>query len=138
MVVTLLLASCAPGTAPHGPAIAPPPTDTFWRAEDIGGGGIIDRSHVTLALATDSSASGSAGCNRFAGRYALTGDRLTLAGIASTKKACAPSLMEQEARYIAMLADVVRWRIELTGALVLTTKKGARLHFFPDEVLRPR
>lgn len=133
----LSLTACAPVTLP-GAAPAASPTGITWRAEDIGGGGIIDRSHVTLALGPDDAASGSAGCNRFTARYALTGNRLTITGIASTEKACAPSLMQQEARYIALLAQVAQWRIEPTGALVLTTPQGAPLRFFPEEPVPTR
>jgi heat shock protein HslJ len=134
----VFLASCASGPALHGAAVAAAPTDIVWRAEDISGRGIIDRSYVTVLLAADGQASGSAGCNRFMARHALAGARLTLAGIASTRKACAPALMEQEARYIAMLTDIAQWRIEATGALVLITTKGAPLRFFPEEPAPPR
>lgn len=109
--------------------VAASPMGIVWWAEDIGG--IIDRSHVILFLATDGTANGSAGCNRFTGRYALSRERLTIAGVASTAKACAPSLMQQEARYLGLLAQIARWRIEPTGALVLGTAKGAPLRFFP-------
>lgn len=136
--LALVLASCAPGTVPHGSAGAALPTDIVWKAEDMGGGGIIDRSHVTLLLAADGMASGSGGCNRFSAHHTMTGDRLAITAIASTEKACAPALMEQEARYIAMLAAVARWRVEPTGALVLTTTQGAPLRFFPDEPAQPR
>jgi len=109
------------------------PTGIVWKAEDIGGGGIIDRSHVTVKLGPDDVANGSAGCNLYTAHYGLTDNRLTITGITSTEKACAPSLMQQEARYIALLGRVVRWRIEPTGALVLTTADGAPLRFFSDE-----
>lgn len=121
---------CASTTAP---AAGSPPTGIVWRAEDIGGGGIIDNSHVTLALGPGGVASGDTNCNRYTGRYRLTGRRLTITGIAAAKRACAPALMHQEARYIGLLTQVARWRIEATGALVLTTAHGAPLRFFPDE-----
>lgn len=127
----LSVAACAPMTGPA--ATAPSLTGVVWKSEDIGGGGIIDSSHVTLALGPDDGASGSAGCNRYTARYALAGDRLAITGTVSTERACAPALMQQEARYIALLAQVAHWRIEATGALVLTTARGAPLRFFPDE-----
>lgn len=131
----LSVAGCAPMAAPpNGYAAAGPrPTETVWRAEDIGGGGIIDNSHVTLALGADGVASGGTNCNRYTARYSLAGAQLAIAGIASTKRACAPALMHQEARYIGLLAQVAHWRIEATGALVLTTAHGVPLRFFPDE-----
>lgn len=44
-----------------------------WRAEDIGGGGIIDRSRATLVLGVDGGVSGNASCNACSGRYRLDG-----------------------------------------------------------------
>lgn len=125
----LSLTACAPMTAPGHSSAATQLTGIVWKAEDLGGGGIIDRSHVTLALGADDVATGSGGCNPYTARYVLTGDKLKISGIASTEKACAPALMYQEARYIALLAQVAKWWIEPTGALVLTTSNGARFAF---------
>lgn len=131
----LSVAGCAPAAAPANGSAAtgPSPVGVVWRAEDIGGGGIIDNSHVTLTLGSDGVASGGTNCNRYTARYVLAGSRLTIAGIASTKRGCAPALMHQEARYVALLAQAARWRIEAAGALVLTTAQGAPLRFLPDE-----
>lgn len=134
----LSLTACAPAIRPGSSSPLALPTGIVWKAEDLGGGGIIDRSHVTLALGPADAANGSAGCNRYTARYALADTRLTITAIASTERACAPALMQQEARYVVLLAQVVQWRIEPTGALVLTTKDGAPLRFFPDEPAQPR
>lgn len=126
----LSLAACAPMVS-AGPDKSL--TGIVWRAEDIGGGGIIDSSYATIALGPNDTAIGSASCNRYTARYTLANNRLTISNISSTEKACAPSLMQQEARYIALLTRVSNWRIEPTGALVLTTTDGAPLRFFPEE-----
>lgn len=108
-------------------------TGITWKVEDIGGGGIIDRSHITLTLGPDNRASGSAGCNRYVAHYRLSGKSLALTRITSTEKACAPALMLQEERYTALLTQIAHWQIEPTGALVLTATNGASLRFFPEE-----
>lgn len=131
----LLVAACAPMNAPASGPDAPETalTGIIWKAEDIGGGGIIDRSHITLMLGPENRASGSAGCNRYIAHYRLSGKALTITRIASTEKGCAPALMLQEERYTALLTRVAHWRIEPTGALVLTATDGASLRFFPEE-----
>jgi heat shock protein HslJ/uncharacterized lipoprotein YbaY len=92
-----------------------------WIVEDINGGGIIDRSRATLVFGPDGRLSGRGSCNAYTGRYAMTGDGVTVSGIAGTKMSCAPSLMAQEARFHEVLRDVKRFEIRADGALVLHT-----------------
>lgn len=133
VLAAILLAGCAPVTGPVDRAPAASPAGTMWLAEDVGGGGIIDRSHITLMLGDGGRASGSGGCNRYMAGYELSGEALRLQPAAATRMACAPALMDQESRYLGLLAQVARWRIEPTGALILTTSDGATLRFFATE-----
>ena len=104
-----------------------------WRAEDIGGGGIIDRSRVTLVLGADGSVSGHASCNAYSGRYTLDGARLTIGGLSlASGKSCAPSLMKQEQRFLEVLGAVQRIELRPTGALLLSGPDGQSLRFFPE------
>lgn len=112
---------------------SPPPTGTVWLVEDVGGGGIIDSSHISLFLDGKGRVNGSGGCNRYMGRYRLSGDRLSFDQIGGTRMACAPALMLQEQRFLKLLKDVANWRIAPTGALILTASGGASLRLFPEE-----
>lgn len=78
--------------------------------------------------------SGSGGCNRFAGAYALDGDKLALRGVVSTKRACLGG-GQVESRFLSALSEVTHYRIQ--GArLVLFSGAGAPvLHF---EAVAPR
>jgi heat shock protein HslJ len=69
--------------------------------------------------------SGSAGCNRFTAAYAATGTQVRITANASTRMFCdePPGVMEQEAAYIAALADAVRFRLE-PGSLNLLDGDG--------------
>ena len=71
LVALPVLAACAttPPATTATPLIGPE-----WRLEDLLGGGIIDRSHVTLTLAGDGRASGSAGCNGYFGSWSQAAD----------------------------------------------------------------
>ena len=92
-----------------------------WVVEDLNGGGIIDRSRVTLNFDADGRVFGNASCNTYNGGYVLTGEGLTLSRAATTMMACAPALMTQENRFFELLERVERFEIGADGALILHT-----------------
>ncbi len=92
-----------------------------WVVEDIASGGIIDRSRVTLDFYTDGRVAGRGSCNRYNGQYRLSGEGLAISEVASTRMACAPALMTQEQRFLALLDGVQRFDFDDTGALLLIT-----------------
>ena len=96
-----------------------------WVVEDINGGGIIDRSRVTLNFGNDGRVSGRASCNNYVGAYEVQGRSLEVSQLVTTRKACAPSLNEQEARFVQSLEQSSRFRLSETGALVLEGEEGA-------------
>ena len=89
-----------------------------WQVEDVGGGGIIDNSHITIAFEGDRAA-GSAGCNRWFAAVNLTGEGMTFGPAGSTMMACPEALMQQERRFLEALAGVSGFDIDETGALLL-------------------
>ena len=117
---------------------APSIEGIVWRAEDIGGGGIIERSRATLAFGADGRISGSASCNNYSGGYALDRGALSFtSALVATQKACTPSLMEQERRFLAILGAARRIELLPTGALLLSTPEGKSLRFFPERPVKP-
>lgn len=78
---------------------------------------VPDGARVTLVPGdgTDDlgAVSGTAGCNRYGGRMTVDDDRVAFGteGVSMTEMACAPSLMELEAAYVAALPRVTtgRW-----------------------------
>ncbi|MDA0962638.1 MAG: META domain-containing protein [Proteobacteria bacterium] len=94
-------------------------TGPEWRIEDVAGSGIIDNSNITLMFGTDGRVSGSGGCDRMMGGYALTGEGLTFSQMGATMMACPEALMTQEGRVFDALAAVTRFDIDDTGALLL-------------------
>ena len=109
-----------------------------WRAEDIGGGGIIDRSRATLTFGADGRISGSASCNNYSGSYTLELGALNFtSALVATQKACVPSLMDQERRFLAILGAARQIELLPTGALLLSTPEGKSLRFFPEQPVKP-
>lgn len=96
-----------------------------WVVEDINGGGVIDRSRVTLNFWRNGQVNGRASCNNFMGEYQLTGESLTINQPATTRKACAPSLMEQEQRVLRNLQSLQGFDFDDTGALLLRSADGS-------------
>lgn len=132
VIACLSLAACAPVTPSGDASSAATPVGRIWVAEDVGGRGIIDNSHLTLVLSGEGRASGRSGCNHYSGLYRLSGRTLAISRVAGTMMACAPALMDQEKRFLDLLARVATWRIEPTGALILSAKDGGSLRFFPE------
>lgn len=96
-----------------------------WVVEDINAAGIIDRSRVSLNFGSDGRVNGRASCNNFMGEYRLTGEGLTIEAPATTRKICAPALMEQEQRVLHNLQTLHSFDFDETGALVLRSLDGS-------------
>jgi len=104
---------------------------TSWNATGINNGrqavqGVVKDTTVTLSFGADGDASGSGGCNNFAGRYDASGSSISIGGIAVTMKTCAEpdGVMEQEQAYLKALATAKSVRFE-GDRLELRTEDGA-------------
>ncbi len=60
----------------------------------------------------------------------MTGEGLEFTRMASTKKACAPALMNQEDRFLSLLGEVQRFDIGRHGELLLVTGDGPLIRAF--------
>lgn len=97
-----------------------------WVVEDIAGG-MIDRSRATLLFSPAGGLTGRASCNTFTTRYTLSGEGLTIDPAATTRMACAPSLMQQEERFLDILHKSRRFELSADGALRLIAPDGRRI-----------
>jgi len=121
--VALLLAGAAhaaPGT-PSGK----------WLAEDIDGGGVIDRLQTTLEIHDDGIVTGMGGCNRYAGSANFDGAAIKFLPMASTRMACSAAAMRQEGKFHTMLEKIRAWRIdEARRKLILFDGQGFEMMRF--------
>lgn len=83
-----------------------------WLAEDILGGGVIDRLQTTLEIAADGTVSGYGGCNRFRGKATVEGNRISFGPLAGTRMACTPAAMDQEHKFHQALSAVKSFRVQ--------------------------
>ena len=131
---TLLLCALI-GTALLGCAAEPMKLEQerSYVLEWIGERPLMDYSHLTLTLAEDGRAYGNAGCNHWFAPYQLEGDKLTFGKVGSTRKLCAPALMEQEKRFLQSLETVQRWDISPIEQVRFWPAEGKPLRFWPEE-----
>lgn len=115
--LALLLAGSAPAAAgaPSGK----------WLAEDIDGGGVIDRLQTTLEIRDDGIVTGMGGCNRYAGSATFDSTAIKFLPMASTRMACSAAVMRQESRFHTTLEKIRAWRIdEARRKLILLDGQG--------------
>ena len=79
---------------------------TAWLAEDIGGRGVIDRARSTLEFPKT-------------GPVSLTSNTIAIGNLASTRKMCPESLMDQEQRFMAALSKARRLELTHEGQVLL-------------------
>lgn len=94
-----------------------------YRDPATGDAGVPPEVRATAVFA-DSSVSGSGGCNRYHGGAAVDGDRLAIAGVASTMMACPPPASTVEAAFLASLGEVAGWSIGAGDELRLRDADG--------------
>ena len=81
----------------------------MWRIAHSGEQPANDATAAHIRFFADNKVSGSTGCNRFVGNYALTGESLNFQNLGSTRMACSSELMAQEDALLEMLASVNRF-----------------------------
>jgi heat shock protein HslJ len=92
-----------------------------WRLVRLDGGAVLDGTAPDLTLGEDDRAGGDASTNRWFAPYHLHGMGLAFGTTGTTMMFNdAPSgRMEQERRYLDLLAEVNRWRLADAGRLAL-------------------
>ncbi|MGE8497616.1 MAG: META domain-containing protein [Pseudomonas sp.] len=108
-------------------------TERTYQVEWIGERPLIDRSHLTITLDGEGRAYGNAGCNHWFASYTLDGENLSFGAPGSTRKLCAPALMEQESSFLEYLGTVVRWDMSEHEQLQLWPANGKPIRLWPIE-----
>ena len=91
----------------------------LWHLVDLPGEALPEGAQPTLEIVGDFM-SGAAGCNRFTGGVALSGEGLTLKPGGMTMMACEEPLMKLEQAYMQRLGRVSQFDFDEAGRLVLT------------------
>lgn len=99
---------------------------------------VLAGTTVTAVFGADGNLGGSAGCNHYGAGYTQDGANLTIESAVRTEMYCEnpKGIMEQEDRYLALLANVTTHRVE-SDRLFLSDQKGVDLLVFERAVQKP-
>ena len=116
---------------------------TSWTLADIADENgtptsVIPGTTVTAIFSADGNIGGSAGCNHYSAGYTVDGSKLSIGPAIRTEIYCSEpeGVMDQEDRYLALLANVTTYRME-GGLLILVDGKGADLLVFEKIAPKP-
>ncbi len=115
------------GVAPSAGGPAPVLFQQEWTVIIVDGAETTTEKKPRFTLHPDDRIGGSTGCNVFTGPARVTGDRITLGHLATTRRACAPDVMAQEQRFTEAIADIDGWRFDASGDLVLEAGNRTRI-----------
>ncbi|HPF26757.1 MAG TPA: lipoprotein [Steroidobacteraceae bacterium] len=104
---------------------------TQWQVVTVNGNPVApagDDTPATVEFVDATRVAFTGGCNRYAGEYSMVGteDLRFDANFASTRKACAPALMQQDEALAAALGAAARLR-RTTDELVIVAADGTEL-----------
>lgn len=90
-----------------------------WRIAELAGAPLPEGAEANLRFSPGGALSGKAACNRFAGRYTLTGEGLRLDPGAMTMMACPEPVMAAERAILDALGQIDRFDFDAAGDLLL-------------------
>jgi len=129
----ILLACCLPALAsgserrpshrrPPSQVYAPDIVGTEWVLEDLCGRGVVGEVQPTIAFPKAGKVAGNGGCNRYFGAVRISGDRIEVEHVGSTRMACPPPILDQEHRFLGALQKAKR--LEIDGETLLIHGAG--------------
>lgn len=99
-----------------------------WRVSQLAFDVVPRNAAPVVTFETDGSLYGSTGCNRFNSNYSIAGNSLRVSPIAVTRRACEPSLREQETRFLEVMQNSTEIAIADDGRLHLRGSGDLRLN----------
>jgi heat shock protein HslJ len=129
LISQMILACTTPGSTDSADALH----HTGWTLSSLPGQASIVGHPATLNFA-DGRVSGSDGCNRYNGSYALTGDKLRIGGdLVATRMACPEPAMQQAEAFARALTQATTFRRD-GQRLLLLDAGGAQLATLSEQV----
>ena len=121
LIPLLLLASTALAMETNQPSATLP--GSAWQVTTFAGQTPLDDHPITFEFDTEGNISGDASCNRFGGSCKIEGDKIEVGPLRSTRRACEPDIMQQEHKFLALLAAATAWSMD-GEEIVLTAPEG--------------
>lgn len=100
-----------------------------WQVQQLNGEDISAHG-VTLQFMADGNIAGRSGCNRYFGRYEISGEGIQINGVGGTKMACEQKAMSIEYGFLDELSKTVKFKMqehesEATRGLVIESQQGS-------------
>ncbi len=129
--LVLLTAGCRAAAVPSAPAPPPALVGTSWRAEELDGRPVLAREQSTLTFESPRRISGGAACNQYFGDLELGERAVRIKPTGTTRRACAPAIMDQERHFLAALVAATSARRDGDRLLLLDPDGRVRVQFVP-------
>ena len=119
ITISTMLPACSNST----PTIATESLLGNWSVVSIQEKTVISNSAVRLLFDGENKLSGSASCNKISSSYSSQDSALIINPVASTRKMCLSTLMDQETRFLRALNKVKHFQIN-NGQLSMYDQQG--------------
>ena len=96
---------------------------SVWKVITFAGQTPLADHPITFEFDNEGNIAGDGSCNRFGGACQIEGDKIEVGPLRSTRRACEPEVMQQEHKFLALLAAATTWSLDGDN-LVLTTPDG--------------
>ncbi|WP_416885279.1 META domain-containing protein [Marinospirillum sp.] len=127
---------------PYSVSITPTHTDGDAQLQGCGGDPLsllvgrwqeanAEQKPLEVTFTSEGQVYGFSGCNRFSGRFTLSGESLTFLPLASTRMACAEPAMTREQDFYQRLNQVNGFDLDSEGRLHLLSSERRTLEFVP-------
>jgi heat shock protein HslJ len=94
-----------------------------WQVTTFAGQTPLADHPITFEFDNEGNIAGDGSCNRFGGSCKIEGDKIEVGPLRSTRRACEPDIMQQEQKFLALLAAATTWSID-GDVLILTAPDG--------------
>ncbi len=102
-----------------------------WKVTQLDGTETDEQARPEINFLPNNRIAGSTGCNRFFGKYTLTGEGMEIKGLGSTRMACGQAIMTQENKFLDQLQGVTGMSFDTAETLILETSNGQILAVEP-------
>jgi heat shock protein HslJ len=99
--------------------------NTYWQVVRINGSALLDGSVATVILNDEGELAGDTSCNRYFGRWSVSGTSASFEPAGVTRRACERAVMEQERAVLDALVAADRVEQGEDGELSLLDSEGA-------------
>ena len=95
-----------------------------WQVITFAGRAPLANDPITFEFDNEGNIAGDASCNRFGGTCTIEGNTIKVGPLRSTRRACDPDVMQQEHKFLDLLAAATTWSLE-GEELVINAPEGA-------------